>query len=112
MFQLKSETGDLEEVAIAYSDVVGSQAIHFGFSQGFPQHPASSAPVAGLYVRLPKLLVHLGLAVSGAEASRKIAENAVKVDGEPATNALIPLSSLPARLVLRLGKRAKIAVIA
>ena len=32
--------------------------------------------------RLPKLLVALGLAASGAEANRKIAEKAVKVDGE------------------------------
>jgi tyrosyl-tRNA synthetase len=58
------------------------------------------------------LLSRLGLAASGAEASRKIAENAVKLDGEPATSALIQLPSLPARLVVRLGKRAKVAVIA
>jgi hypothetical protein len=48
---------------------------------------------------------------SGAEASRKIAENAVKLDGEPASNALILLPSLPARLAVRLGKRAKVAII-
>jgi hypothetical protein len=33
------------------------------------------------------------------------------IDGEPASNALIPLSSLPAHPVIRLGKRAKVAVI-
>jgi tyrosyl-tRNA synthetase len=60
---------------------------------------------------VPKLLVHLGLAASGAEANRKIAEKAVKLDNESATNALIVLTSLPARIVVRLGKRAKIAVI-
>ena len=91
MFQQKETAEDLEEVAVACADIAGPE----------PNQ-----------IRLPKLLVHLGLAASGAEANRKIAENAVKVDGEPATNALIPLSSLPARLVLRLGKRAKIAVIA
>jgi tyrosyl-tRNA synthetase len=64
-----------------------------------------------LQIRLPKLLVQLGLAASGAEASRKIAEKAVKFDGETAGNALIPLSGLPARLVVRLGKRAKVALI-
>jgi tyrosyl-tRNA synthetase len=64
-----------------------------------------------LQIRLPKLLVQMGLAASGAEASRKIAEKAVKVDGETAGNALIPLTLLPARLVVRLGKRAKVAVI-
>jgi len=94
MFQQKGQSEDLEEVAIAYADLVGP----------------SGAP-GSLQIRLPKLLVQLGLAASGAEASRKIAENAVKLDGEVAGNALVPLTSLPARLVVRLGKRAKIAVI-
>jgi tyrosyl-tRNA synthetase len=94
MFQQKGESEDLEEVPVAYADLVGP----------------SGAP-GGLQIRLPKLLVQLGLAASGAEASRKIAENAVKLDGEVATNALIPLATLPARLVVRLGKRAKVAVI-
>ncbi len=94
MFQQKEAAEDLEEVNIAYADLVGP----------------SGAPGA-LQIRLPKLLVQLGLAASGAEASRKIAEKAVKVDRETAGNALIPLAMLPARLVVRLGKRAKIAVI-
>ena len=92
MFQQKETAEDLEEVAIAYSDLVGP----------------SGAPGA-LQVRLPKLLIQLGLAASGAEASRKIAENAVKLDGAASSNALVPLASLPARIVVRLGKRAKIA---
>jgi tyrosyl-tRNA synthetase len=57
------------------------------------------------------LLVHLGLAASGAEANRKIAEKAVKLDGEVAAGALFSVDELPARLVVRLGKRAKAAVI-
>jgi tyrosyl-tRNA synthetase len=95
MFQQKETAEDLEEVAIAYADLVGP----------------SGAPGA-LQIRLPKLLVQLGLAASGAEASRKIAEKAVKLEGETAGNALVPLTGLPARLVVRLGKRAKVAVIA
>ncbi|MGH9606518.1 MAG: tyrosine--tRNA ligase [Terracidiphilus sp.] len=91
MFQQKGESEDLEEVAVAYADVAGPD----GSSQ----------------IRLPKLLVHLGLAASGAEASRKIAEKAVKLDGEPAENTLISPPTLPARLVVRLGKRAKVALI-
>jgi tyrosyl-tRNA synthetase len=55
--------------------------------------------------------VQMGLAASGAEASRKLAEKAVKIEGEVVTNATITLDSLPARLVVRLGKRAKIAII-
>src|ERR1035437_4392472 len=62
-------------------------------------------------IRLPKLLVQMGLAASGAEANRKIAEKAVKLDGEPAAGNLVSIATLPARIVVRLGKRAKIAVI-
>jgi tyrosyl-tRNA synthetase len=94
MFQQKEASEDLEEVHVAYADLVG---------------PAS-APGA-LQVRVPKLLVQMGLAASGAEASRKLAEKAVKIEGEVVTNATITLDSLPARLVVRLGKRAKIAII-
>ena len=90
MFQQKGESEDLEEVAVAYVDVAGPE----------PNQ-----------IRLPKLLVQLGLAASGAEASRKIVEKAVKIDGEVAANSLLTVEKLPARLVVRLGKRAKVAVI-
>ena len=95
MFQQKGLSENIEEVSIAYADLVGP----------------SGAPGA-LAIRLPKLLVQLGLAASGAEASRKIAEKAVKLDGETAANALIPLEKLPVRITVRLGKRAKAAIIA
>ena len=94
MFQQKGESEDLEEVHIAYADLVGP----------------SGAP-GSLQIRLPRLLVQMGLAASGAEASRKIAEKAVKLDGEVAGNALVPVDTLPVRFVVRLGKRAKVAVI-
>ncbi|MBS1801798.1 MAG: tyrosine--tRNA ligase [Acidobacteria bacterium] len=94
MFQQKEAGEDLEEIHIAYADLVG---------------PAD-AP-GSLQIRVPKLLVQMGLAASGAEASRKLAEKAVKIDGEVVTNATITLDSLPAKLVVRLGKRAKVAVI-
>ena len=95
MFQQKATSEDLEETTVAYADLV-----------------APSGLPGVLAIRLPKLLVHLGLAASGAEANRKIAEKAVKLDGEPATNAQLTLDKLPARLVVRLGKRAKVAIIA
>ena len=91
MFQQKETAEDLEEVAVAYADVAG--------------------PEGSNQIRLPKLLVQMGLAASGAEANRKIAEKAVKLDGEVAEGVLIPVAALPARIVVRLGKRAKIAVI-
>ncbi len=45
----------------------------------------------------------------GAEANRKIAEKAVKVDGQVAASTLIPVAGLPAQVLVRLGKRAKYA---
>ena len=91
MFQQKAESEDLEEVAVAVADVAGPE----------PNQ-----------IRLPKLLVHLGLAASGAEANRKIAEKAAKLDGEVAAGTLVSVASLPARIVVRLGKKAKVALIA
>jgi tyrosyl-tRNA synthetase len=91
MFQQKETAEDLEEVTVAYADVAGPE----------PNQ-----------IRLPKLLVQIGLAASNAEANRKIAEKAVKLDGESASGALISVAALPARIVVRLGKRAKVAVIA
>jgi tyrosyl-tRNA synthetase len=91
MFQQKAESEDLDEVHLVYADVAG--------------------PGDGLPVRLPKLLVAMGLAASGAEANRKIAEKAVKLDGETAPGNVFSIDALPAKVVVRLGKRAKIAVI-
>lgn len=91
MFQQKAVSEDLDEMHIAYNDVAG---------QG-----------DGLPVRLPKLLVALGLAASGTEANRKITEKAVKLDGETATGNTVEIPQLPASVVVRLGKRAKVAVI-
>ncbi len=91
MFQQKETAEDLEEVMVAYVDVSSADANQ---------------------IRLPKLLVALGLAASGAEANRKIAEKAVKVDGEVVDGAVIHATTLPVRIVVRLGKRAKMALIA
>jgi len=90
MFQQKETAEDLSEVSISFAEVAGSE----------PNQ-----------IRLPKLLVHLGLASSGAEANRKIAEKAVKLDGVSANGTVVAVAALPARIVVRLGKRAKVAVI-
>ena len=82
-FQQKEPPEDLEEVHVSYADLVGPT-------------DAPSSLGSPLQIRVPKLLVKLGLAASGAEASRKLAENAVKLNGELVTNALYPLGSLPA----------------
>ncbi|MGH9586296.1 MAG: tyrosine--tRNA ligase [Acidobacteriaceae bacterium] len=61
-------------------------------------------------VRLSKLLTLAGLAASSSEADRKIKEGACRIDGEVIRQANIKVDSA-ARLTLRVGKRAKIAVL-
>jgi tyrosyl-tRNA synthetase len=97
MFQQKETAEDLEEVPIAFIDVATS---------------VDASRNGAVQIRLPKLLVRMGLASSGAEANRKIAEGAVKLDGDLANSSPVLIEGLPARLVVRLGKRAKVAVIA
>jgi tyrosyl-tRNA synthetase len=89
MFQQKGESEDLEEVLISFAAVAGGEANQ---------------------IRLPKLLVAMGLATSGTEANRKIGEKALRVDGDVVESLVIPVT-LPARLTVRLGKRAKVAVV-
>jgi tyrosyl-tRNA synthetase len=89
MFQQKETVEDLEEVAVAFAGVTDSQG----------------------FLQIPKLLVQMGLSASGTEANRKIAEKAVKVNGDVYGKLRIKLPDLPARVVVRLGKRAKVAVI-
>jgi tyrosyl-tRNA synthetase len=115
MFQQKSESEDLEEVAVRFGEVAAP-----GKSASAPFHVYTDdqggatipLPLDECVVRLPKLLVALGLSASSAEANRKISEKAVRLDGETALGNVITLPCLPARLVVRLGKRAKVAVIA
>jgi tyrosyl-tRNA synthetase len=57
-------------------------------------------------LRLPKLLQLTGLAASTGEATRKLGENAVSINGEKFSNRTVSLDQLGPRPVLRLGKRA------
>ena len=91
MFQKKTTAEDLEEVTIPAADA--------GWSED------SSAIV------LAKLLVASGLAASSTEAARKLKENAVRVDDALVNVPKLAIAALPARLTLRVGKRAKVALI-
>jgi tyrosyl-tRNA synthetase len=91
-FQQKSDDVEgLEEVQIPYAEIAGSGD--------------------GRVIRVPKLLVRAGLAASGAEAARKLAEKAVRIDGETVTEPGIAIGALPVRLSVRVGKRAKVAIV-
>jgi tyrosyl-tRNA synthetase len=59
----------------------------------------------GSVVRLPKLLQLAGLAASTGEATRKIAENAVSVDGEKFGEKLLKGVNTGGSVALRLGKK-------
>ena len=93
-FQQKSDDVEgLEEVQVPYAEVAAASAGN------------------GRAIRVPKLLVRTGLAGSGAEATRKLAERAVRIDGEAVTEPTMAVGALPARMSVRVGKRAKVAVI-
>jgi len=96
-FQQKGVAEDLEEVEIPLLDVESPQ---------FPN-----------VIRLASLLVKLGLAASNGEATRKLNEGAISIDGIKQTgpgyhiaNELL-IGESPIKLAVRLGKRAKVATI-
>jgi tyrosyl-tRNA synthetase len=57
-------------------------------------------------LRLPKLLQLTGLAASTGEATRKLGENAVSINGEKFSGRTVSFDQLGPKPVLRLGKRA------
>jgi tyrosyl-tRNA synthetase len=61
-------------------------------------------------VRVSKLLTAAGLAASATEADRKIKEGAVRIEGEVVKQAHITLNG-SGRLTIRVGKRAKVAIV-
>jgi tyrosyl-tRNA synthetase len=61
-------------------------------------------------VRVSKLLTATGLAASASEADRKIKEGAVRIEGEVVKQSHLSLNG-SARLTIRVGKRAKVAVV-
>jgi tyrosyl-tRNA synthetase len=91
MFQKKTTAEDLEEVTIPAADA------------GWSEESKS--------VVLAKLLVACGLAASSTEAARKLKENAVRVDDATVNTPKLAVDKLPSRLILRVGKRAKAAIL-
>ena len=90
-FQRDELPADLEEVAVSAADV--------GWTAGAPT------------VRIDKLLVRLGMAESATDANRKVKQGAVRVEGEVVAVPHVEVGPLPARLAVRVGKRARLAVI-
>ena len=59
----------------------------------------------GSIVRVPKLLQLAGLATSAGEATRKLGENAVSVNGEKYSDKLLRGVNAGGSVALRLGKK-------
>jgi len=131
MFQQKTVAGDIESVSVDAGKVfIGfSEAVHDDqgkeeLSQAqldeagrrLAQGTSAFGGAVGIY-SVVKLVRELGLA-SATEAAKLIKAGAVSIDGKKQTTALYtrtgmpgPIESNPLRLTVRVGKRAKIAVI-
>ena len=99
-------------VALYHGDDAATEA-EAAFDRQFKQHeapddvPEAAIPesaVRGDNVLLPKLLAELGLASSGSEARRLLAQQGVKVNGAVVTEDEVPADSLSGALV-QVGKR-------
>ena len=92
--------GVAEEVAVDLRQVAVAAFLESALSD-------QNLPV-DIYVA--KLLVALGLKSSRTEAERQVTAG-VNIDGVTSTEKLIRLEKRPARLAIRVGKQARIAVI-
>ena len=92
----------LEKVNAANSRGLGDEASYF---------PLDDPKLPGInLVWMNKILVEAGLAVSGTEASRRIKENAVRVNDKTITQIVVTILANVER-VLRVGKKMKRIVI-
>jgi tyrosyl-tRNA synthetase len=109
-FQKDEVPEDVERVTIPMSDVLTVKQAEVGVSEtGHPE----IRPVGPGYrlIRLDKVLFRCGLVSSATEGARKIKERAVRIKDTVETSTLIPVASLPTELMIRVGRRIKLAVI-
>ncbi len=91
-FQQKGVSEDVAEIAVSVS------------SEGL-RTPGVDGSEAEPQLRMAKLLQLAGLAYSTGEATRKLSENAVSVNGEKFTGKVLSRGALGDSPVLRLGKK-------
>ncbi len=94
-FQRDEQPEQVEEVAIA--------AAELGWT--------GPGGAAGGQIRVDKLLVRLGLADSATDAARKLKQGAVRIGGELVSSPHLAPGTLPATLMVRVGKRIRGAVL-
>jgi tyrosyl-tRNA synthetase len=112
MFQRRGVSEDQEEVQLRFEDIVAVKQNIVSWGDDGKENPPQIRPVREENtLRLDKLLFACGLVGSASEGMRKIKEGAVKINGELQTLNYLLIASRPIKLHIRLGKRAKVAVI-
>jgi len=102
LFQQKDTTAVTEESSVDLASI----------AMGDPAHVerALSDPSVEIRVNVAKLLVALGMKPSRTEAEKQVAAG-VNIDGTTTTQKFLDVTKRPVRIPVRVGKKAKIAVI-
>lgn len=98
-FQQRNLEATAEEVVVDLRQVAVAASLDPALSD--QSHPVD--------INVAKLLVALGLKSSRTEAERQVVAG-VNIDGVTSSNKLIHLEKRPARIAIRVGKQAKIAL--
>jgi tyrosyl-tRNA synthetase len=98
-FQQRNVEATAEEVAVDLRQVAVGASLELALSD--QRHPVD--------INVAKLLVALGLKGSRTEAERQVTAG-VNIDGVTSSGKLIHLEKRPARIAIRVGKQAKIAL--
>jgi tyrosyl-tRNA synthetase len=98
-FQQRNVEAMAEEVAVDLRQVAVGASLDLAISD--QSHPVD--------INIAKLLVALGLKTSRTDAERQVTAG-VNIDGVTSSNKLIHVEKRPARIAIRVGKQAKIAL--
>ncbi len=99
-FQQRNVEAVAEEVTVDLRQVAVAASLELALND--QNHPVD--------IHVAKLLVALGLKNSRTEADRQVTAG-VNIDGVTTSDKLIHLARRPARIAIRVGKQARIAVI-
>ena len=102
IFQQNDLSSAVEETRVGWKRVVVADAVYL---ERFELDPRLAFPV-----NVAKLLVALGISESRAAAERQV-EAGVQIDGVAKKDKLISVPGRPSSIKIRVGRRAKIAVI-
>ena len=101
-FQKRDVEAVAEVIQVDWKKVVRADAVSL--------EKAASDPASPIQVDVAKLLVALGLRSSRTEADRQVTAG-VNIDGVTSSEKLLRVDKRPARIAIRVGKQARIAVI-